>query len=61
MSYTKGFVAKITLQRYNRIYGSDFSHCQDIPSRGKQSGLVRMFLVQLGFHQTPIHKCTIMA
>jgi hypothetical protein len=29
--------------------------------RCKQSGLVRMFLVQLGFHQTPILKCTIMA
>jgi hypothetical protein len=29
--------------------------------RGKQSGLVRVFLVQLGFHQTPILKCTIMA
>jgi hypothetical protein len=25
--------------------------------RGKQSGLVRVFLVQLGFHQTPILKC----
>jgi hypothetical protein len=29
--------------------------------RGKQSGLVRVFLVQLGFHQTPILKCTFMA
>jgi hypothetical protein len=29
--------------------------------RCKQSGLVRVFLVQLGFHQTPILKCTIMA
>jgi hypothetical protein len=28
---------------------------------GKQGGLVRVFLVQLGFHQTPILKCTIMA
>jgi hypothetical protein len=28
---------------------------------GKQSGLVRKFLVQLGFHQTPILKCTVMA
>jgi hypothetical protein len=29
--------------------------------RGKQSGIVRLFLVHLGFHQTPILKCTIMA
>jgi hypothetical protein len=29
--------------------------------RGKQSGLVRVFLVQLGFHQTPILKCKIIA
>jgi hypothetical protein len=29
--------------------------------RCKQSGLVRVVLVQLGFHQTPILKCTIMA
>jgi hypothetical protein len=29
--------------------------------RGTQSGLVRVFLMQLGFHQTPILKCTIMA
>jgi hypothetical protein len=29
--------------------------------RCKQSGLVRVFLVQLWFHQTPILKCTIMA
>jgi hypothetical protein len=29
--------------------------------RCKQSGLVRVFLLQLGFHQTPILKCTIMA
>jgi hypothetical protein len=29
--------------------------------RGKQSGLVRVFLVQLGFHQTPILKCTVRA
>jgi hypothetical protein len=28
--------------------------------RVKQSGLVRVFLVQLIFHQTPILKCTIM-
>jgi hypothetical protein len=28
--------------------------------RGNQSGLVMVFLVQLGFHQTPILKCTIM-
>jgi hypothetical protein len=27
----------------------------------KQSGLVSVVLVQLGFHQTPILKCTIMA
>jgi hypothetical protein len=26
--------------------------------RGKQSGLVWVFLVQLGFHKTPILKCT---
>jgi hypothetical protein len=31
MSYTKMFEAKITLQRYNRVYESDFSHGQDIP------------------------------
>jgi hypothetical protein len=29
--------------------------------RCKQSGLVRVVLVQLAFHQTPILKCTIMA
>jgi hypothetical protein len=29
--------------------------------RGKQSGLVRVFLVKLGFHPTPILKCTNMA
>jgi hypothetical protein len=29
--------------------------------RGKQSVLVRVFLVQLGFHPTPILKCTILA
>jgi hypothetical protein len=29
--------------------------------RGKQSGLVRVFIVQLGFHPTPILKCTNMA
>jgi hypothetical protein len=29
--------------------------------RGKQGGLVRVLLVQLGFHQTPIPKCTVMA
>jgi hypothetical protein len=29
--------------------------------RGKQSGLVRGFLMKLGFHQTPILKCTVMA
>jgi hypothetical protein len=29
--------------------------------RGKQIGLVRVFLVQLGFHQTAILKCTTMA
>jgi hypothetical protein len=29
--------------------------------RVKQSSLVRVFLVQLGFHQTPILRCTIMA
>jgi hypothetical protein len=28
--------------------------------RCKQSGLVWVFLVQLGFHQTPILKCTFM-
>jgi hypothetical protein len=28
--------------------------------RGKQSDLLRVFLVQLGFHQTPILKCTVM-
>jgi hypothetical protein len=28
--------------------------------RGKQSGLIRVFLVQLGFYQTPILKCTVM-
>jgi hypothetical protein len=28
--------------------------------RGKQSGLVRVFFVQLGFHQTHVLKCTIM-
>jgi hypothetical protein len=27
----------------------------------KESGLVRVFFVQLRFHQTPILKCTIMA
>jgi hypothetical protein len=31
MSYTKRFEAKITLQIYNRVCGSDFSHDQDIP------------------------------
>jgi hypothetical protein len=31
MSYTKRFEAKITLQRYNRVCRSDFSHGQDIP------------------------------
>jgi hypothetical protein len=31
MSYTKKFEAKITLQRYNRVCGSDFFHGQDIP------------------------------
>jgi hypothetical protein len=30
MSYTKRVEAKITLQRYNRVCGSDFSHGQDI-------------------------------
>jgi hypothetical protein len=29
--------------------------------RGKQSGLVRVFLVQLEFHETGILKCTIVA
>jgi hypothetical protein len=29
--------------------------------RGNQSGLVRVLLVQLGFHQTPTLKCTVMA
>jgi hypothetical protein len=28
---------------------------------GKQSGLLRVFLVQLWFHQTPVLKYTIMA
>jgi hypothetical protein len=31
MSYIKRFEAKITLQRYNRVCRSDFSHGQDIP------------------------------
>jgi hypothetical protein len=30
MSYTKRFEAKITLQRYNRVCRSYFSHGQDI-------------------------------
>jgi hypothetical protein len=29
--------------------------------RGKQSGVVKGFLVHLGFYQTPILKCTVMA
>jgi hypothetical protein len=29
--------------------------------RGKQIGLVRVFLMQLGFHQTPTLKCIVMA
>jgi hypothetical protein len=37
-----------------------YYHCLSF-HRCKQSGLVRVFLVQLGFHQTPILKCTIMA
>jgi hypothetical protein len=39
---------------YSGFKPLDFFH------RCKQSGLVRVFLVQLGFHQTPILKCTIM-
>jgi hypothetical protein len=37
-----------------------YYHCLLI-HRCKQSGLLRVALVQLGFHQTPILKCTIMA
>jgi hypothetical protein len=37
-----------------------YYHCL-LLHRCKQSGLVRVFLVQLGFHHSPILKCTIMA
>jgi hypothetical protein len=37
-----------------------YHHCLSF-HRCKQSGLVRVVLVQLGFHQTRILKCTIMA
>jgi hypothetical protein len=37
-----------------------YYHCLSF-HRCKQSRLVRVFLEQLGFHQTPILKCTIMA
>jgi hypothetical protein len=36
-----------------------YYHCLSF-HRCKQSGLVRVVLVQQGFHQTPILKCTIM-
>jgi hypothetical protein len=41
MSYTKRFEAKTMLQRYNRVYGSDFSHGQDIPFSLKGNAIHR--------------------
>jgi hypothetical protein len=41
MSYTKRFEAKITLQRYNRVCGSGFSHGQDIPFALKGNSIHR--------------------
>jgi hypothetical protein len=41
MSYTKRFEVKITLQRYNRVCGSDFSHGQDIPFALKGNAIHR--------------------
>jgi hypothetical protein len=41
MHYIKMFEAKITLQRYNRLYRSDFSHGQDIPFAIKRNVIHR--------------------